>query len=112
MLRFINLKEDNPSLDYALALVELEIENAKIAGDHVIKVLHGYGSHGKGGVILVEIRKFLKQLKKQKLIKDYLSGDGWSVFNREIFSLLNQDKTMAGDEDLDRNNPGITIIIL
>lgn len=112
MLRFINLKEDNASLDYALALVEIEIENAQAAGDKAIKVLHGYGSHGKGGVILVELRKFLRQMKKQKRIKDYFAGDKWSVFNKDVFSLLNQDKSMAGDEDLDRNNPGITIIVL
>ncbi len=110
MIKFINLKECNPSVDYALAIVEIEIENAKAEGVSAIKVLHGYGSHGRGGIILVELRRRLRELKKQNKITDYFGGDEWNIFSPRTLEILNADKTIAGDEDLNKANAGITII--
>jgi len=110
MLKFINLKECSPTVDYALAVVEIEIENAKAEGVTCIKVLHGYGSHGKGGIILVELRKRLRNLLKQNKISDYFGGDEWNIFSPRTMAILNADKSIAGDEDLNRVNSGITII--
>lgn len=112
MLKFINLKEDNPSVDYALAVVELEIEKAFAGGVSVIKVLHGYGSHGRGGVILVALRARLRELKKQGKIRDFFGGDKWSYFTEPAKSILQLDKNIASDEDLGKANPGITLIVV
>lgn len=108
----INLKENNPPLDVALATMEIEIEKAKFTNEVAVKVLHGYGSHGKGGIILIETRKLLEKLKKQKKIKDFLFGDKWNCFDDKTKKLFLKDKSMIDDEDLNKNNPGITIIIL
>lgn len=110
MLKFINLKECSPTVDYALAVVEIEIENAKAEGVTAIKVLHGYGSHGRGGVILVELRRRLRQLKNQNKITDYFGGDEWNIFSPRTLAILNSDKSISGDEDLNKVNSGITII--
>lgn len=112
MIRFIDLKRENASVDYAIAIVSLEIENAQMSDDKIIKVLHGYGSHGKGGTILIELRKYLKNLKRQNKIKEFFSGDKWNAFNEEIFPYFENDKSMLNDCDLGKNNPGITLIIL
>lgn len=112
MLKNINLKEFSPTVDYALAVVEIEIERAKFDGTVAIKVLHGYGSHGKGGAILSALRKRLRSLKKGGIIKDFFSGDKWNIFDKDTLSALNRDKSIYGDEDLNKSNPGITIIIL
>lgn len=112
MLKIVNLKEFSPTVDYALALVEIEIERAKFDGTVAIKVLHGYGSHGKGGAILLELRKRLRLLKKGGKIKNYISGDKWNIFDKDALDALSRDKTIFGDEDLNKANPGITIIIL
>ncbi len=112
MLKVINLKEFSPSVDYALAIVEIEIEKAISEKVTAIKVLHGYGSHGYGGVILVELRRRLQFLKRQKKISDYFGGDKWNMFDKLTLNLLNKDKSISGDCDLNNNNPGITIIII
>lgn len=112
MLKLINLKEGSPSVDYALAVVEIEIENAQREGISAIKVLHGYGSHGRGGMILTELRKMLKVMQKQHKIGGYFGGDDWNIFNEKTLAILNRDKSIAGDEDLNKANPGITIIII
>ena len=109
-MKLINLKEEGCSVDYALAIVEIEIENTKREGGCAIKVLHGYGSHGRGGAILVALRSQLGQWKKNKFIKDYFGGDKWNMFDKTTFEILQNDKTIYADEDLNKANPGITII--
>lgn len=108
----INLKEGNPPLDVALAIMEIELEKAIFAKEIAVKILHGYGSHGKGGIILLEARKKLAQMKKSKKIKDYFLGDKWNVFDNKSKYLLQQNKALSDDEDLNKNNPGITIVVL
>lgn len=112
MLRLINLKENNPTVDYALAVVEIEIENAAKEGVTVIKVLHGYGSHGKGGAILLALRARLRELKRQGKIKDFFGGEKWGYFTEPTMQILQADKSIGLDEDLGKANPGITLIWL
>ena len=111
MLKEINLK-DVGSVQSSIAITNMEIENAPREGVTVIKLLHGYGSHGSGGVILKEVRKELAYLKRTHKIKDYFSGDKWNIFDAEIVEILNRDRSIVGDSDLCRNNPGITIVII
>lgn len=111
-LKIIDLKRENCSVDYALAIVELEVESAKREGICAVKVLHGYGSHGKGGAILVNLRKLLLQWKKSGFIRDYFGGDKWNMFDKTTLEILMKDKTIYGDEDMNRANPGITIIYI
>lgn len=112
MLKVLNLKENNPSVEIALADIEIEIERCKFDGCVAIKVLHGYGSHGKGGVILIELRKMLKKWKKNGVIKNYFAGDKWNIFDKDTMDVLQKDKSIFGDEDLNKANPGITLIIV
>ncbi len=111
-MRLIDLKQNSPTVDYALAITEIELEAAKKEGLVAVKVLHGYGSHGRGGTILVELRRQLQRWKKQNLIKDYFGGDKWNMFDPTTLEILQKDKTIYGDEDLNKANPGITIIYL
>jgi len=53
LLKTVNLKEENFNVELALAVVEIEIECAKREGRAALKLLHGYGSHGRGGVIAI-----------------------------------------------------------
>lgn len=110
MLRLINLKENESTVDYALAIVEIEIENAKREGLIALKVLHGYGSHGKGGAIMLALRRQLRIWKKSGFIVNYFGGDKWDLFDKDSQKILNADKSIVGDEDIGHGNPGITII--
>lgn len=110
MLRLIDLKDDVYNVDYAIKTVEIAIENAKKEGLVAIKVLHGYGSHGRGGAIMLELRRLLPFWKRQGFVVNFFGGDKWSLFNEESQEILNKDKTIVGDCDIDHNNPGITII--
>lgn len=111
-MRIVDLKKENCTVDYALAIVEIEVESSKKEGLCAIKVLHGYGSHGKGGAILLNLRQKLRQWKKSGFIKDYFGGDKWNMFDKTTMEILMKDKSIYGDEDLNKANPGITIIYL
>ena len=60
----------------------------------------------------MELRKVLSQLKKHGQILDYFGGDDWNIFNERALFALNRDKSITNDEDLNKKNPGITIIVL
>ena len=49
--RVINVKADLPALEEARRLVIEEIKRAKRDGVRVLKIIHGYGSTGKGGTL-------------------------------------------------------------
>lgn len=108
----VNLKENMPSVEQALAIFEIEIEKSKLEGVKAVKVLHGYGSHGKGGDICKELRILCFKLKKQKKIKDYLLGNEWDMSCEKCINLLTNLKDCYNDEDLNHANPGITIVVL
>lgn len=108
----INLKQDMPSTEQALAMFEIELEKSKLEGVKVIKFLHGYGSHGKGGDICKNIRALCFRLKKQRKIKDYLFGNEWDMSCEKCIKILTSLKDCYCDEDLGNQNPGITIVVL
>jgi hypothetical protein len=110
MLRLIDLKKDGYTVEYALAVLEIEIEGAKREGVTALKVLHGYGSHGVGGAIMLAVRRQLFLWKKEGFIVNYFGGDKWDLFDKDSQKILMDDKSITGDCDLGRGNPGITII--
>ena len=55
MISVINAKQDFPNSSYAVFLVEQEIELSEKLGVNALVVIHGYGSHGTGGVIKKEL---------------------------------------------------------
>lgn len=111
MIKTINLK-DVGQVESAIAILKMEIEQAKKETITILKCIHGYGSHGHGGVILKSIRKELSLLKRQNKIRDFFNGDKWNLFEKEVVEILSKDKTIVMDEDLNKNNPGITIVVI
>ena len=108
----LNLKENSPSVSEALAILDINFEIYKNSGVKVVKIIHGYGSHGVGGAICLELRRYLRQLKNQNKIKDYLYGDEWDISNTKCFQILTNLSTHYLDKDLNHKNPGITIVVL
>ena len=110
-MRTFNLKETGASKEDSVILLEMFIESAKVEKETVVKVLHGYGSHGVGGVLFSAVREKLAQLKRLGKIKDFFGGGKWNLLDRETIDALLKDKGCF-DDDLNKSNPGITIIIL
>ena len=108
----IDIKEYLPPTDVAIFYLEKEILLAKLEGVKVIKVVHGYGSSGKGGSIKIAAREFLKQQKRQGKIKDYVAGEAWGSHKVKPMGLLEDAPELLLNFDGESFNQGVTIIIL
>lgn len=113
MIKEINIKEDMPPTDVAVAIAMQEIKANRQFGDRVIKFLHGYGSTGVGGSIRIELRKQLDILKRQKQIIDYIKGEQLTSFFVKEMKYDRQiiDELLA-DNDYNNCNKGVTIVII
>ena len=101
-----------PSLEEARRRVLEEIRRAKREGVRVLKVIHGYGSAGKGGGLGVGLRKSFRLRRKEGVIRDFIPGDDFSIFTPQVLALLDAVPELRGDPDLNATNEGITILWL
>jgi len=111
-IKTFNVEAGRPNLDEARRLVIEEIKRAKREGVKVLKVIHGYGSSGKGGVLCVGLRKSFGLRKNEGVIKDFIVGEDFSIFNDTVLALLEAVPELRGDSDLGATNEGVTIIWL
>lgn len=112
MIRVFNVKADMPSLDEARRAVIREIRRAKRENTRVLKIIHGWGSTGKGGTLCVGLRKSFKIRRKEGVIKDFINGEDFSIFNKATLDLIEAVPELRGDPDLNATNEGITILWL
>jgi hypothetical protein len=112
VIRTFNVEAGMPTLDDARRMVIGEIKRAKRDGTGVLKVIHGWGSSGKGGVLCSGLRKSFALRKKEKVIKDFINGEDFSIFNQTTLSLLEAVPELRGDPDLNATNEGVTILWL
>jgi len=112
LLREVDIKSDMPTVDDAIRRVTYNIKNAGAFGVSAIKLIHGYGSSGKGGAIRVETRKYLERQKQRGQIKDYINGEDFSIFDDATRKAFGNCDELRRDSDIERHNNGITIIIL
>src|SRR5512139_2001208 len=109
-IRTVNLEAGRPALDEARRLVIAEIKRAKREGVKVLKVIHGYGSSGKGGALCIGLRKSFGLRKKEGVIKDFIAGEAFSIFDPSVLAMLESVPELRGDPDLNATNEGITML--
>ena len=111
-IRTFNVEANLPTLDEARRLVIEEIRRARREGVKVLKVIHGYGSSGKGGALCFGLRKSFRLRKKEGGIKEFIAGEDFSIFNDAVLALLEAVPNLRGDPDLGATNEGVTLLWL
>jgi hypothetical protein len=112
MLLEVNVKYDLPTADDAIRRITYYIRNGKGLGASAVKIIHGYGSTGKGGRIRLEARQYLQRQKDKGLIRDFVAGEKFSIFDDATRRAFAQCDELRRDPDLDRSNNGVTIVVL
>lgn len=109
--RVLNLKEGSPTVELALAILEIELEVARREGVLALKVIHGYGSHGVGGEIKRALAFWLMRAKKRGFLRDFVKGEQWTASEKaEKFKKICPE--LIGDPELYHANAGVTIILI
>ncbi len=111
-LREVNIKADLPTAADAIKRVTFNIHQSKALGCTVLKLIHGYGSTGKGGKIRTEARRYLQQQKAKGVIRDFIPGEEFSIFNEATRAAFAKCDELRRDSDLERANNGVTIVVL
>ena len=107
-----NIEKFMPTVYQAEILVKNNLESFRRQGVTVFKIIHGYGSTGKGGALRTGLRDYLKQLKRAKIIADFVPGEDWSAFDETTRKVLDLDDDFRKDTDLGKMNAGVTIIVI
>lgn len=73
----------------------------------VLKIIHGYGSTGRGGSTRAAVLNWL--YTKRGRVKAVIEGESYGLFD-DTTRALRKDVGMYSDPDLDAGNRGITIV--
>src|ERR1017187_9437750 len=94
VIRTFNVEAGLPTLDEARRLVIGEIKRAKREA------------------LCVGLRKSFGLRKKEAVIKDFIAGEEFSIFNDTVLALLEAVPELCGDPGLGATNEGVTILWL
>lgn len=108
----IDIKSNKQTVKEAIAQFEMEVETYKFGGFKVMKVIHGYGSHGVGGAIKDAFLKKCQDLKNRHVIEDFTCCDKWIDKNVVKKIAINYCADLIADGELKLLNPGCSIVIL
>lgn len=108
----IFLKEGNPTADEAFKRLRSELVRMRHRGIKIVRVIHGYGSSGRGGEIKRQMAFELELLVNDGRIESFISGEKFNCFNTEAVDLVNRFVELKKDPDYRFENPGITIVEL
>jgi len=111
-MKIVNLKADKPSVEQARSRLRSEISLARQQRHTVIKVIHGWGSHGVGGDLRIALQATLATMAEAGEIAAYIAGEDWRISNELSWKLLQTHPALKQDSDLGKGNKGISIVTL
>ncbi|HKW75741.1 MAG TPA: Smr/MutS family protein [Terriglobales bacterium] len=111
-IKTINLEAGMPRAEEARLRLEYELQLARREGYVAVKLIHGYGSSGVGGVLRTEIQKVLANAIQTGKIQGFIAGEDWRTSNELAWNVVSKYPEWKQDRDFGRQNKGITIALL
>ena len=108
----LNLEDGMPLVEEAVSRMKIGIQEMRVSRIRIIKLIHGYGSTGRGGKIRTGVRSELAGMKRRKLIRDWIPGEDFGPTDPASRRLAELDGTVVRDPDYGRMNHGISIAVL
>ena len=107
-----NIEENMPICMEAERLLYKKIMDIRKSRVRVLKIIHGYGSSGKGGELRYCLREYLTDLKRKGIIKFWIKGEEFSNSFPSGKKLISTFRWIKSDSDYNRKNKGISLIVL
>lgn len=108
----VNLEQGMPTVEHARIQLDQALRAAKSRRVTAVKIIHGYGSSGKGGAIKRDVQTLLSGRKRSGYIKEYVPGERFSPFDPSARAMVAACPELARDRDYSRSNDGITMVLL
>ena len=105
-----NLEAGLPMVEQALERLERDLREARACGAKVVRVIHGYGSSGRGGKIRDAVRRELGRKLARGEVKDVTPGENYSSTTNAGRDLLSRFRELQPTERSDSNNPRLSIV--
>ena len=109
-LREVTIKEGLPTLEEAKRRLLLEVRRCHGDGISALKIIHGYGSGGRGGVLRTGLRKVFREYQRDGDILGFASGEEFSIFHATSLEMITVAPELRSDRDLERSNPGVSFL--
>lgn len=111
-IHIVNLEQNMPSVEQARIRLEQAVRSARAKKCKVLKLIHGYGSTGKGGAIRKDVHSTLASYQRSGKIKTFVPGEEFSPFYSNARMAADQCPSLLRDRDYTASNHGITIVLL
>ena len=111
-LREVDRERGMPTMRAARQQLSFELRRGRSLGCAAVKLIHGYGSSGKGGRIRVEARACLARMKERGELRDVIPGEEFTIFEPRTLAAFQRCPDLRKDPDLERHNNGITVVVL
>ena len=112
MVRTLNIKVGQPKAEDALTKMRAGLALAHRDGVELVRLVHGYGSGGAGGVLCTKCRACLEQLVAGGRVLRYVRGDDYSHGRAAALEWLRKYPELRKTIQSDSYNPGITFVAL
>ena len=109
-MRTVNLEAGHPTTMQALVRMNQALSSAR-TNTGVLKLIHGYGSSGKGGAIRQAVLEQLQRQKAQGIIREFVPGEELSPFSASGRKALALIPELSRDKEYARGNKGITLVL-
>ena len=111
-VRVLDIEPGRPTREQALSRLSEGLVSAQKGGVRVLKVIHGYGSTGQGGVLRFAVRSLLRQAKERGEIKLFVNGEDFKTSDERAWELVKKAPEAKQDEDFGGKNRGVTLVLL
>ncbi|HUF12621.1 MAG TPA: Smr/MutS family protein [Longimicrobiales bacterium] len=107
----VNLEDGRPGVDEAIRRLGMRLDTARMQGVKLVRVIHGYGSSGKGGSIREAVQRHLRERQRRGGLRGFVWGGDWPD-SPAARALLERRPVLRDSLRTDTGNEGITFVEL
>lgn len=108
----LNLELNKPTAAMASVKLRDQVLQASIRGYKVVKIIHGYGSGGQGGVLKKLVHKYGREQVATGRAVCFCPGECFETFSDSGRKIVAAVPELINDTDWNRCNYGISILLL
>jgi Smr domain len=109
-VRTIDLEAGMPTVEEALRRLDAKLSLAIAQNVRVVRVIHGYGSSGRGGKIRDACRRVLASMVSKNQVTGMIRGEDHSAARVPSQELIRRVPGLKSSTRSDADNAGITLV--